>query len=217
MTEPNLLLTYFDPQLDIKVAADASNYGIGAVILHRFPDGSEKAIAHASRSLTPAEKNYSQIEKEALALIFAVKKFHRMLHGRKFVLFTDHKPLLAIFGSKKGIAVYTSSRLQRWALTLLSYDFVIEHKNSEKFGHADVLSRLIANQREEGDSCVIASITSVEAEVSQILFDAIDALPVTHQMIKQATAEDRILKKVLQYIRSSWPSKIEDPGSANDF
>lgn len=113
--QSDLLLTYFDPQLDIKVAADASNYGIGAVILHRFPDGTEKAIAHASRSLTPAEKNYSQIEKEALALIFAVNKFHTMIHGRIFFLSTDHNPLQAIFGSKKGIAEYTSSRLQRWA------------------------------------------------------------------------------------------------------
>lgn len=101
------------------MAADASTNGIGAVILHKFENGTEKAISHASRSLAPAERNYSQIEKEALALVFAVKKFHKMLHGRKFVLFTDHKPLLAVFGSKKGIPIHTANRLQRWALTLL--------------------------------------------------------------------------------------------------
>ncbi|XP_062556975.1 uncharacterized protein K02A2.6-like [Armigeres subalbatus] len=110
-----LTLSHYNPNLEIIVSADASNYGIGARIAHKLPDGSVKPISYASRSLTPAESNYSQIEKEGLALIFAVTRFHRMIFGRQFILETDHKPLLAIFGSKKGIPVYTANRLQRWA------------------------------------------------------------------------------------------------------
>lgn len=96
------MLPYYNPELPIKVANDASGKGIGAYICHTYPDKSEKVIAHASRTLTTAEKNYSQNEKEGLALIFAVKKIHRYIYGRKFVLYTDHKPLLAIFGRKTG-------------------------------------------------------------------------------------------------------------------
>ena len=125
----NLLLIHYDPNLEIIVAADASQYGIDAVILHRLPGGSEKAIAHASYSLTLTERRYSQIEKEELALIYAVKIFHKYIYGRNFTLFTDHKPLLTIFGSKRGIPVYTKSRLQRWATILLSYNFKIEYLN----------------------------------------------------------------------------------------
>ena len=140
----DLLLTHYDPSVEVIVAADASEHGVGAVIQHRWPDGTIKAIAHASCSLTPAEQNYSQIEKEGLALIFAVKKFHKYIYGRYFTLLTDHRPLLSTFGSRKEIPVHSANRLQRWAAALLGYDFKIEYRKSKDFGQADALSHLIA-------------------------------------------------------------------------
>jgi hypothetical protein len=80
------LLTHCDPSLEVITTADALEHGLGAVIQHRWSDGTVKAIAHASRSLKPAEQNYSQIEKEGLYLIFAVKKFQKYINGRHFAL-----------------------------------------------------------------------------------------------------------------------------------
>lgn len=127
-----MLLTHFDPNLDIIIAADASNKGLGATIQHVMLDGSIRPIAFASPSLSKPERKYSQIEKEGHGIIFAVKKFHKFIFGRKFILQTDHKPLLSIFGNKNGVPVYTANRLQRWALILLGYNFTIQYINTHK-------------------------------------------------------------------------------------
>ena len=78
-------MTHYDPNKRIYVASDASNFGLGAVILHK-EDGKLKPIQHVSRTLLPAEMNNSQIEKERLALIFTIKKSHKYVHGREFIL-----------------------------------------------------------------------------------------------------------------------------------
>ena len=124
------------------MAADASAYGVGAVISHVFPDGSERPVAFASRTLHASERNYSQLDKEALSLVYGVKKFHQYLYGRKFTLITDHQPLTSILGPKKGIPSLAATRLQRWAVLFSAYDYVIRYKSTHSHGNADGLSRL---------------------------------------------------------------------------
>ena len=136
------LLTHYNPDLPVRLAADASHYGLEAVISHVLPNGEERPIAFTSRSLSPSERNYSQIDKEALALIYGVRKFHNYLFGRKFTLVTDHKPLTTILGPKKGVPSVAAARLQRWALLLAAYDYDIEFRSTSAHGNADALSRL---------------------------------------------------------------------------
>ncbi|XP_062702811.1 uncharacterized protein K02A2.6-like [Aedes albopictus] len=210
--QSDLLLTHYNPKLEMIVAADASQNGLGAVLLHRFPDGTVKAVCHASRTLTNAEKNYAQGEKEGLALVFACTKFHRMIFGRRFTLHTDHKPLLGIFGSKKGIPVHTASRLQRWALTLLQYDFKLEFKSTDSFGYADVLSRLIGEHSKPDEDYIIASV-QLEADIKSMQAESAAVLPVTYQMIQQETKQDETLQSVMRHLRNNWTT----PPEANEL
>lgn len=203
--QSSLLLTHYDPKLPIVVAADASSSGIGAVIFHQFPNGTMKAVQHASRTLTPAERNYGQPEKEALGLVYAVTKFHKYLLGRHFTLLTDHKPLLSIFGSKKGIPLHTANRLQRWALTMLNYDFDIQHVSTNDFGCADMLSRLIDRTNQPEEEYVIAALT-LEEDMSSILSDATEKVPVAFPALQKATSTNATLQTVIKHIRDGWPA-----------
>ena len=99
-------VTHYDPSLPLMLAADASLYGLGAVISHVMEDGQEQPIAYASCTLSKSEQNYSQIEKEGLEIIFGVKKFHMYLFGQTFTLVTDHKPLTTILEQREELLPY---------------------------------------------------------------------------------------------------------------
>ena len=112
MSSANLLVHYDTKKL-LVLACDTSPYGLGAVLSHIMEDSSERPIVFASRTLSKAERNYSQIEKEGLAIIFGVKKFHQYVYGRPFQIITDHKPVLGLLHEHKGIPSMAGSRIQR--------------------------------------------------------------------------------------------------------
>ena len=92
----------YDPDIPLKVNCDASKQGLGAVLSHKYPDGTEKPIAYANRTLNKNEMNYSEAEKEGASIIFALKKFNQYLLGNNFTLTTDSKAIKKIFDPETG-------------------------------------------------------------------------------------------------------------------
>ncbi|XP_048482923.1 uncharacterized protein K02A2.6-like isoform X1 [Plutella xylostella] len=193
------VLAHYDPHKQLIVTCDASARGVGGVLSQPGPDGRERPVAYASRTLTDAEKNYSQIHREALAIIFCMGKFHQYIYGRRFVLRTDHKPLVSIFGPNTGIPAMAASRMQRWAIILSAYSYDIEYVRTNDNG-ADGLSRLPVKLSEKRTNTV----------PEQTYFHFVqDALLLNHNEIRCLTRRDSILSKVIEYIRNGWPDTCE--------
>ncbi|KAG8192995.1 hypothetical protein JTE90_028115 [Oedothorax gibbosus] len=136
------LLVHYDEKLPLILTSDASSYGLGSVLSHLLPNGKEAPVAYYSRTMTKTERNYSQTDKEALAILAGVKKFHSYLLGRRFRIVTDHRPLLGIFNSTKPIPQMISPRVLRWSLSLQAYDYELEYRKGKDIANADALSRL---------------------------------------------------------------------------
>ena len=137
LTAP-VTLTLYNPEAETKVSADASAYGLGAVLLQKAADG-WKLVAYASRALSDAERRYAQIEKEALAITWACDKFAMYLLGKIFQVETDHKPLVPILSSKHLDTL--PPRVLRFRLRLDRFDFSISHIPGKHMYTADTLSR----------------------------------------------------------------------------
>ncbi|XP_032997803.1 uncharacterized protein K02A2.6-like [Lacerta agilis] len=133
----NSVLMHFDENLPVVLACDASPYGVGAVLGHQLSDGREVPVAYFSQTLTPAERNYSQIDKEGLAVVKGVKKIHDFLYGRPFTIVTDHKPLLGLLAPDRQTPQTLSPRVLRWSIFLAGYQYSLEHRPGKAMGHAD--------------------------------------------------------------------------------
>jgi len=196
------VLAHYDHNIPVKLVVDSSSYALGAVLSHVHPDRTEKPIAYASRVLSNSECKFPQIEKEALAIIYGVTKFYDYLYGRHFLLETDHKPLIHIFGDKKGIPIYAANRLQRWAYVLSSFDFEIKYVKSED-NTADFLSRMKSSK---------SKIENYNEECISLNFIH-EKLPFTldWSKIKIETSRDTILAKVLNAVKTGeWDSDFSN-------
>ncbi|CAF1445403.1 unnamed protein product [Rotaria sordida] len=183
ITSPTVLILP-DPSQSYIIRTDASRVGIGAVLLQKQPPDSNdtsttsiyKPVAFASRSLTTAEKKYSAIELEALAIWWSVtQKFRSYIEGQQFFLETDHKPLLSLM--KKP---YHNARIERWMTTLQQYDMLIQHIPGKDNVTADALSRYPVDQPDANDEDTPRLVTS-STQTEDIFVSVVTTRSMTRQ------------------------------------
>ena len=127
------VLGYYDLSKPLCLSVDASSKGLGAVLLQ-----DEKPLAYASRALTPTQQQYAQIEKETLAIVYGVQKFHQYIYGRTTDVETDHKPLQYTLNRPLHEAPL---RLQKMMLTWQRYYLKVKYVPGSELSVADALSR----------------------------------------------------------------------------
>ena len=203
------VLAIYDPSLETCVTADASSYGLGAVLLQKQADEEWKPVAYISRALTPTEQRYAQIEKEALATTWACERLSDYLLGKTFHVETDHKPLVPLLGSKNLDEM--PPRIQRLRLRLLKYQFTISHVPGKNLVLADTLSRApleaeqSSNMQEEIDLYVDTILAKLPASDKRL------------QEIRLKQEDDEVCRKLAEYCAEGWPDRHRLPSAVKPY
>lgn len=184
-------LAHYDPKLPLVLATDASPVGVGAVLSHIYEDGSERPILFVSQTLSPVQQRYTQIDREAYAIIFGIRKFYQYVYARKFILITDNRPLTQILSPTKGLPTLSATRMQHYAIFMQSFDYDIRYRKSAEHSNADALSRL-----------PLPEINTRKEEAGMIELNAIETLPLSVEELGIATSKDDSVKKLLDGLHS---------------
>ena len=201
------VLALFNPKSNTIISADASSYGLGAVLLQRQPHGELKPVAYISQSMTTTEQRYAEIEKESLAFTWVCERFANYLIGLKFHIYTDHKPLVSLFSTKN--LEELPIRVQRFRLRMMRFNFTISHVPGKQLAIADMLSRLPIELPDTDDVDYQLELES-QAFVNNVI-ETLSASEQQLQRIKDSQQRDRVCKQVIQFCQTEWPNKASLP------
>ncbi|KAK7096429.1 hypothetical protein V1264_005727 [Littorina saxatilis] len=194
------VLAHYSPDRKTVVSADASSYGLGAVLFQKQTDETLKPVFYASRSMTPTEQRYAQVEKEALAATWACEKFSVYITGlADLTIETDHKPLLALLKTKNLDEL--TPRIQRFRMRLMRYLYKIVYTQGKNLITADALSR--APTQEPGET-----EKKLEEEGDLLIHQVIGNLPATERRleeIRKETGQDPLCETLKKYTQEGWP------------
>lgn len=195
------VLALYDPNKETIVSADASSYGIGAVITQVQENGIRRPVAFCSRALTNTEQRYAQIEKEALGLTWACDRFSDFLIGLRFRLETDHKPLISLLGSKSLSEL--PPRIQRFRMRLMRFNYDIFHIPGKELYTPDTLSRSPVADSSNVDN----SLAEETACFVELIVDSLPASSVRLAEIRSELRSDPICSKLITLALGGWPSE----------
>lgn len=192
---------HFDQEKELVLTCDASPWGVGGVLSHRGENGWLAPIAYYSITMNATERRYSQLDKEALAIVKCMKKFYNHLLGRKFEIQTDHKPLLGLWGAEKPITSMVSPRLVRGAVFLSNYDYQLIYVPKEQIENADALSRIPPEESKMNEE-------HKELLPDVLLLESLPERPINCKLLAKFTKDDSVLGQVYKYTQKSWPNAI---------
>ena len=196
------VLAHYDPTKPLRILCDASQDGVGAMLCIVEKEV-EKPVFYVSSTLSDAERNYPNLHREALAVVYAIKKFHKYIYGNKFTVITDHRPLTGIFGKEKNLPSLIAARLQRFVYMVSMYDFDIKYREGKKMLEADYLSR-----------SPIKGKTGIDEEEEICMKQIHSEFPVNFKEVEIETQKDKTLARLYQLIREGflgqhWDSEIK--------
>ena len=207
----DIVLALYDPHKETTVAADASSYGLGAVLLQRQDDGQNRPVAFASRAMSETEQPYAQIEKEALAVTWACEKFSDYLIGLTFKIETDQKPLVPLLGNKRLDDM--PPRIQHFRMRLMRFTYTVVHVLGKNLITADALSRAPVQQPSGAEEDFTRE---VEAYVNCV----VASYPATDRRLVEIRAqqqEDAVCLKIAAFCIGGWPDKQRLSGPMKQF